>query len=489
MQTIKEIQKSLLEKKISAKEIAEDYLKKASRAQKNGSVLLAMENDARTAAAEIDQKIARGEALSPVAGCPLGIKDIFNTKNVRTTAGSRILENYISFYESTVTDRLRKAGAIPVSKLNMDEFAMGSSNENSAYGVVKNPWDLKRVPGGSSGGSAAAVAEGSAVVALGTDTGGSIRLPAHFCGIAGMKPTYGRCSRFGMIAFASSLDQAGPMARSVEDLARTLDVMAGPCHRDSTTVADAWIPTALAVEQIQESHVKGLRVGLVKEFDVGGCEKGTQKTFEEIKNQLIKKGAQVVEVSLPSTQASLAVYYVIAMSEASSNLSRFDGVRFGHRTKMQSGDDLETLYSRSRGEGFGAEVKRRIILGTYALSAGYYDAYYVKACRVRARIRKDFEEAFKKCDVLLTPVATDPAFELGSNSDDPIKMYLNDIFTIPASLAGLPAMVVPVGMSGSMPIGIQLIGPGLKDREVLQAGRAIELLSGEVYKTWKYPEV
>jgi len=427
----------------------------------------------RTAALEdakqVDSLIQAGKQ-SPLLGVPVGIKDVICTKGVRTTAGSKILESFIPPYDATVVRKLKTAGTVSIGKLNMDEFAMGSSNENSAYGPVKNPWNPEFVPGGSSGGSAAAVAAGICPITLGTDTGGSIRQPAAFCGIVGLKPTYGRVSRYGVIAYASSLDQVGGFAGNVRDCALVTQVICGQDPNDATSVNQ---PVPDFEKSIGQS-VKGLRIGIPREYFVSGLESETESALRKAISTIEGLGAIPVEISLPHTELAVSVYYILAPAEASSNLARYDGVRYGHRA---SGDlDLKTLYSRSRSEGFGKEVQRRILVGTYVLSSGYYDAYYLKAQKVRSLIVQDFQNAFKdKCDVILAPTAPDVAFKLGERVSDPLKMYLNDIFTIPVNLAGLPGMSLPCGFtSNGLPIGLQLIGKPWDEATLFQVASAYE---------------
>ena len=409
-----------------------------------------------------DQARARGEATA-LTGVPIAHKDIFCTDGVRTSCGSRMLDGFAPPYDAHVVERMRAAGAVMVGKTNMDEFAMGSSNETSYYGPVKNPWDTTCVPGGSSGGSAAAVAAGLVAGATGTDTGGSIRQPAALTGISGLKPTYGRVSRYGMIAFASSLDQAGPMARNAEDLALMLEAMAGFDARDSTCV-DTPVPNYHA--GLNDFELKGLKVGLPREyFATEGVDSAVRQAVEAAVETLREAGAEIHEISLPHTELAVPVYYVIAPAEASSNLSRFDGVRYGHR--CADAQDLEDLYKRSRAEGFGEEVQRRIMVGTYALSAGYFDAYYLKAQQVRRMIRDDFAKAFASVDVIAGPTAPSPAFAIGAKADDPVQMYLSDIFTIAVNLAGLPALSVPAGLADQRPVGLQLIGNHFAEAQLL----------------------
>ncbi|MEC9341759.1 MAG: Asp-tRNA(Asn)/Glu-tRNA(Gln) amidotransferase subunit GatA [Pseudomonadota bacterium] len=418
-------------------------------------------------AAEADARIARGEA-GPLTGIPIAHKDIFCTAGVRTTCGSRMLAEFVSPYDATVVQRLREAGTVMLGKTNMDEFAMGSSNETSWFGPVRNPWDTGRVPGGSSGGSAAAVAAGLAVAATGTDTGGSIRQPASFCGLTGLKPTYGRVSRYGMVAFASSLDQAGPMTRSVADAALLLCVMAGADPRDSTCLAAPAPDFSAALN----GGVAGLTIGLPKEYFSSDLDPDTAATVETALKELERQGAKLKEISLATTPLAIATYYVVAPAECSSNLSRFDGVRYGYR--IADAKDLDDLYTRSRSEGFGAEVKRRIMMGTYVLSAGYYDAYYLRAQRVRRLIKDDFTNAFREVDLVAGPATPGPAFGLGDKADDPISMYLSDVYTSAASLAGLPAMSLPAGLVAGLPVGLQLIGNYLDEARLLAAGHALQ---------------
>jgi aspartyl-tRNA(Asn)/glutamyl-tRNA(Gln) amidotransferase subunit A len=418
-------------------------------------------------AAEADQRLKSGNA-TPLCGIPIVQKDIFCTKGIKTSCGSRMLDSFISPYDATVVEKLNQAGVVTLGKANMDEFAMGSSNETSYFGPVHNPWDRERVPGGSSGGSAAAVAARLAAAATGTDTGGSIRQPAALCGITGLKPTYGRISRFGMIAFASSLDQAGPMTRSAEDAALMLQAMAGFDPKDSTS-ADQPVPDYSA--QLNDS-LEGLRIGLPKEYFGEGLDAGVAASVEAAVEEYKKLGAQPVDISLPNSALAVPTYYVVAPAECSSNLSRFDGVRFGHR--CDDPQDLEDLYKRSRGEGFGDEVKRRIMIGTYALSAGYYDAYYLKAQKTRHLISDDFKQAFEQVDVIMGPTSPDCAFRLGEKADDPVTMYLNDIYTIAANLAGLPGISIPMGAVNGLPAGLQIIGNYFDEARLLNLAHKLQ---------------
>jgi aspartyl-tRNA(Asn)/glutamyl-tRNA(Gln) amidotransferase subunit A len=464
--TAAELGRGLAARQFSSVEVTRHFLDRISRANAslNAFVTVTAEralDDARRA----DARIARGEG-GPLTGVPLAHKDIFCTSGILTSCGSRMLSNFVAPYDATVVERLDAAGTVLLGKTNMDEFAMGSSNETSFYGPVKNPWDTAKVPGGSSGGSAAAVAARIAPVATGTDTGGSIRQPGALTGLTGFKPTYGRVSRYGMVAFASSLDQAGVLAQSAEDAALVLGAMAGHDARDSTSVAEPVPDYAAALTW----PVKGLRIGIINEFFGEGLEAATSAAVRAAIEAFRSEGATVEELSLPNLPLSVPTYYVVAPAECSSNLSRFDGVRFGHRCKDPK--DLMDLYQRSRGEGFGAEVKRRIMTGTYVLSAGYYDAYYLKAQKVRSLINQDFRHAFNRVDVLMGPTAPTPAFPIGAKTDDPILMYLNDIYTIGANLAGLPAVSVPCGLVDGLPVGLQIIGPHFAEERLLAAAHA-----------------
>ena len=476
--TIAELREGLLAGEFTARELAEQYNTAVASARALNAFTVETPDDALAAADAADKARGSGE-LGSLAGIPLGIKDLFATRDVDTTAGSRILTGFKPRYESTVTANLRRAGAGMLGKLNMDEFAMGSSNETSAYGPVISPWrradggNAALAPGGSSGGSSAAVAAGIAPAATGTDTGGSIRQPAAFTGICGIKPTYGRCSRWGIVSFASSLDQAGPMARTVHDCAILLEVMAGFDPKDSTSL-DLPVPNW---EAGLSSDLRGKRVGIPKEYRIDGVPADINVLWDRGIELLRDAGADIVEISLPHTKYALPTYSIIAPAEASSNLARYDGVRYGARAESEGG--LDAMYAATRAEGFGAEVKRRIMIGTYVLSAGFYDAYFTKAQRVRSLIKRDFEQAFEKCDLILTPTAPSAAFALGDKSADPIAMYLNDVFAVPASLAGLPAMSVPGGLdSDGLPLGLQLIGRELDEQSVLNAGLAIEERAG-----------
>jgi aspartyl-tRNA(Asn)/glutamyl-tRNA(Gln) amidotransferase subunit A len=469
--TVAELAAGLKAKSFSAVELAQHFVARA-QVDQTGS-FLALNPEATLAQAQAaDARLAAGTAgtAGTLEGVPLGHKDIFVTKDFPTTAGSKMLEGYRSPFDATLVSRLAEAGMVTLGKLNCDEFAMGSGNENSAYGSVKNPWDMARVPGGSSGGSAAAIAARIVPAATGTDTGGSIRQPASFCGITGIKPTYGRASRYGMIAYASSLDQGGPMARTAEDCALLLSAMCGPdADRDSTSLD---VP-AEDFTQSLNADLKGLRIGIPQEFFGEGLSTDVRAAVDGALAELTKLGATLVPISLPRTELSIPVYYIIAPAEASSNLSRFDGVKFGHRAKDYT--DLESMYKKTRAEGFGSEVKRRIMTGTYVLSHGYYDAYYLQAQKIRRMIADDFQNAFKQCDVIAGPVAPKVAWKLGENANDPVADYLADIFTLPASLAGLPGMSVPAGFGAhGMPVGLQLIGNYFKEAQLLNVAHRLQ---------------
>ncbi len=471
--TIHELHDKLEKKELSSVEVTTAMLARiaATDAKINAFITVA-EKEALASAAEADKKIAQGE-MNLLTGIPLALKDIFLTKGIRTTCASKILGDFIAPYDSTAWQKLKGSGAVLLGKLNQDEFAMGSSCEGSAFGVTRNPWDTDCIPGGSSGGSAAAIAAQQAIATLGTDTGGSIRQPASHCGCVGLKPTYGRVSRYGVIAYASSLDQVGPMTRDVRDAAIMLGAIAGHDPLDSTSV-DRPVPDYLAALR---PDVKGLKIGLPKEYYQGGLDSDVKKTMELAIETYRGLGAEFIDISLPHTDYAVACYYLIATAEASSNLARYDGVRFGHRAVDCSG--LKEMYMKSRAEGFGTEVKRRIMLGTYALSSGYYDAYYIKAQKVRTLIMQDFLKAFEKVDVILTPVAPTPAFKIGEKSSDPLQMYLSDIFTIPVNLAGTCGISVPAGLSSKgLPIGLQLIGKPFGEETIIRAAFAFEQATG-----------
>ncbi|MEZ5865607.1 MAG: Asp-tRNA(Asn)/Glu-tRNA(Gln) amidotransferase subunit GatA [Geminicoccaceae bacterium] len=471
-----EARRRLAARELSARELTEAHVDAIEGARQLNAFITETPELALAAAAASDARLARGEG-GLLEGLPIAIKDLFCTAGVATTAGSHILEGFVPTYESTVTAKLWAAGAVPLGKTNLDEFAMGSSNMTSYHGPVRSPWtkasdNADLVPGGSSGGSAAAVAARIALAATGTDTGGSIRQPAAFCGITGIKPTYGRCSRFGVVAFASSLDQPGAFGRSVEDSALLLQAMAGYDPNDSTS-ADLAVPDWTAGLQ---GKVKGLRIGVPKEYRVDAMPGEIEKLWQEGADWLRAEGAEVVETALPHTKYALPTYYIIAPAEASSNLARYDGMRYGLRVE---GETLADMYRKTRAAGFGAEVRRRVMIGTYVLSAGYYDAYYLKAQKVRRRIVEDFEQAFEKVDAILTPTAPSAAFRAGEKMDDPVAMYLNDVFTVPSSLAGLPAISVPAGLSAEgLPLGLQVIGKAWDEQTVLDVGLAIERAAG-----------
>ncbi|MCF8147744.1 MAG: Asp-tRNA(Asn)/Glu-tRNA(Gln) amidotransferase subunit GatA [Sulfuritalea sp.] len=469
--SVKALASLLQSKEVSAVEVATRFL--ARTGGNPHHAFLDIDSEATLVQARAsDAKLAKGNA-GPLEGVPIAHKDVFVTRDFATTAGSKILKDYRSPFDATVVSRLRTAGMVTLGKLNCDEFAMGSANENSAYGAVTNPCDTSRIPGGSSGGSAAAVAARLTPAATGTDTGGSIRQPASFCGITGIKPTYGRASRYGMIAYASSLDQAGPLARSAEDCALLLSAMCGPdLDRDSTSLD---VPVENFSATLGEP-LQGLRIGIPKEFFGEGLAVDVRTTIDAALQTLKAQGAKLVPITLPRTELAIPVYYIIAPAEASSNLSRFDGVKFGHRTKNYT--DLVSMYKKSRAEGFGEEVKRRIMTGAYVLSHGYYDAYYLQAQKIRRMIADDFQRAFEECDVIAGPVAPTVAWKLGNNASDPLADYLADIFTLPASLAGLPCMSVPVGMGESnMPVGIQLIGNYLQEARLLNVAHQFQLVT------------
>ncbi|MGH9504663.1 MAG: Asp-tRNA(Asn)/Glu-tRNA(Gln) amidotransferase subunit GatA [Terriglobales bacterium] len=468
--TIDAARSAVQERKISAAALAETfYAKIESDDPKIGAFLTLSKERALVKAAEIDGLATKGEKLPPLGGVPVGIKDVMVTRGVRTTAGSKILGNYVPPYDCTAVARLEAAGAVLLGKLNCDEFAMGSSNENSAWKPVHNPRDLTRVPGGSSGGSAAAVAADMAVAALGSDTGGSIRQPASFCGVVGLMPTYGRVSRYGLIAFASSLDHIGPLTKTVKDAAIMLRTIAGRDPMDSTS---AEVPVPDYVAEL-EKPVRGLRIGVAEEYLGEGLDKEVRSAIEAAIQRLARQGCEIVRVSLPHTRYAIPTYYIVATAEASANLARLDGVRYGYRAP--NAHTLSEMYRRSRDQGFGAEVKRRIMLGTYALSAGYYDAYYLKAQKVRTLLTRDFEEAFRKVDAIVGPVSPTPAFKLGEKVDDPLAMYLADIYTVTADLAGIPGISVPCGeTSEKLPIGLQILGRHFDESTILRVARASE---------------
>jgi aspartyl-tRNA(Asn)/glutamyl-tRNA(Gln) amidotransferase subunit A len=470
MASIRELHQQLVGKHRSAVEIAQAALDRITALEPQVHSFLQITADhALQQAQQVDAKIAAGEAIGPLAGIPIGIKDNMCTKGIRTTCASRILENFVPPYEATATQKLLDAGAIMVGKTNLDEFAMGGSTETSAYQLTANPWDLARVPGGSSGGSAAAVAARECTVSLGSDTGGSIRQPASFCGIVGMKPTYGLVSRYGLVAFASSLDQIGPFAQTVEDAAILLGAIAGYDAKDATSLK-VEIPD---YTKFLVPDLKGKKVGVITETFGEGLDPQVEQAVRGAIAQLQKLGAEIQEVSCPRFRYGIAAYYIIAPCEASANLARYDGVRYGVR--VEDAEDLIEMYKRTRAEGFGAEVKRRIMIGTYALSAGYYDAYYLKAQKVRTLIKQDFEQAFSQVDVLVSPTAPTTAFKLGEKTADPLSMYLTDLMTIPVNLAGLPGISVPCGFDQQgLPIGLQIVGNVLREDQIFQTAYAYE---------------
>ncbi|QPZ39829.1 Asp-tRNA(Asn)/Glu-tRNA(Gln) amidotransferase subunit GatA [Paramicrobacterium chengjingii] len=464
---------------VSSVEATRAHLARISAVEGDVHAFLHVSDHALDVAADIDARRAAGEELGPVAGVPLAIKDVLVTNDMPSTSGSRILEGYMSPFDATAVERSRTAGFVPLGKTNMDEFAMGSSTEHSAYGPTHNPWDLERIPGGSGGGSAAAVAAFEAPLALGSDTGGSIRQPAHVTGTVGVKPTYGAVSRYGAIALASSLDQIGPVSRTVLDAGLLQDVIQGHDPRDSTSLADTWPSMADAARAgARGDGVKGLKIGVIADLMGPGIQSGVALRFREALDVLEKNGAEIVETSAPHFEYAVAAYYLILPAEASSNLARFDSVRFGLRVTPESGGTVEQVMAASREAGFGPEVKRRIILGTYALSAGYYDAYYGSAQKVRTLIQQDFEGAFAQVDVLASPSAPTTAFKFGEKLDDPMAMYLNDVTTIPANLAGVPGISVPVGLApeDGLPVGIQFMAPAREDARLYQVGASLEAL-------------
>jgi aspartyl-tRNA(Asn)/glutamyl-tRNA(Gln) amidotransferase subunit A len=470
--TVDSARTAIAEKRHSASEMVEEFYKKIKADDLEIHAYLTLcEERALRQANQVDDLVAKGAPLPPLAGVPIAIKDVMVTKGVRSTAGSKILQNFIPPYDATAIERLEAAGAIVLGKTNCDEFAMGSSNENSAYGPVRNPRDKSRVPGGSSGGSAAAVAAGMAVAALGSDTGGSIRQPASFCGVVGLMPTYGRVSRYGLIAFASSLDHIGPLTKTVKDAAVLLKTIAGRDPLDSTSVD---VPVTDYEAEIGKP-VKGLKLGVPKEYFADGLDSEVRAAIEASIQQLAQHGCEIVPISLPHTAYAIPTYYVIATAEASANLARYDGVRYGQRSARPR--TLSEMYRKSRDEGFGPEVKRRIMLGTYALSSGYYDAYYLKAQKVRTLLARDFENAFQQVDAIVTPTAPTAAFKLGEKTDDPLAMYLADIYTVTADLVGIPGISVPCGQTKTgLPIGLQILGKHFDESTILRLGYAVENL-------------
>jgi len=467
--TIHELQEKIKNGDVSATQITESVFSRIDAVEERvHSYIRLIKDEAFAAAAKADENIKKGD-IKPLTGIPVALKDIVCTKGITTTCGSHILHNFIPPYNATVVEKLKDAGAVFVGKTNMDEFAMGSSTETSYFGPTRNPWDMERIPGGSSGGSATAVAADECIASIGSDTGGSIRQPAALCGVVGMKPTYGRVSRFGLIAFASSLDQIGPFTKDVEDCAIMMNVLAGYDSKESTSV-DIEVPD---YRQFVGRDIKGWKIGIPKEYFVDGIDPEVNAAIKKAITVIEQSGGQCVDISLPHTQYSVATYYIIAPAEASSNLARYDGVRYGFRSADVR--ELLEMYRTTRMQGFGAEVKRRIMIGTYALSAGYYDAYYKKASQVRALIKRDFEEAFKKCDVILTPTTPTPAFKIGEKTDDPLQMYLSDIFTISTNLAGIPGISVPCGFtSGGLPIGVQFLAGHFEEGKLIQVASAYE---------------
>jgi aspartyl-tRNA(Asn)/glutamyl-tRNA(Gln) amidotransferase subunit A len=468
--SLTDLSAALARREVSSEEVTRAVLSRIEATDgRLGAFLKVTPEPALAAARASDARRARGEARSPLEGVPLGLKDLFLTRGVETTAGSRILEGFVPPFDASVVERLRAAGAVLVGKLNMDEFAMGSSSENSAFGPVRNPWDLTRTPGGSSGGSAAAVAARQVFGALGTDTGGSIRQPASLCGVVGLKPTYGRVSRYGVVAFASSLDQVGPLGRTVADVATLLGAVAGHDPRDQTSSTR---PVPGYLDGLEDG-ARGLRIGVPREWFQGGAEAGVERRVREALAAYQAMGATLVDVELPHSRYGVAAYYLVAPAEASSNLARYDGVRFGLRVPARA---LSDMYGETRDAGFGAEPKRRIMLGTYALSAGYYDAYYLRAQKVRTLVRRDFDRAFETCDVVAGPVSPTVAFALGEKTADPLQMYLADVYTISANLAALPGLSVPAGLhpESGLPVGLQLVGRPFDESTMLRAARALE---------------
>ncbi|MHB8171948.1 MAG: Asp-tRNA(Asn)/Glu-tRNA(Gln) amidotransferase subunit GatA [Thermincolia bacterium] len=471
--TAHEAHELLVKKEVSSYELTEAVFKRIDEVEDKVKAFVTVTKEAALERAKaVDEKIKAGEQVKPLMGIPMVLKDNMCAQGIKTTCSSKILHNFVPPYNATVVEKLQEAGAIVVGKANMDEFAMGSSTETSAFVKTRNPWDIDRVPGGSSGGSAASVAADQGFYSLGSDTGGSIRQPASFCGVVGLKPTYGRVSRFGLVAFASSLDQIGPFAKDVEDCAQIMNVISGHDFRDSTST-DVPVPDYTT---FLNQDIKGLRVGIPKEYFVDGMDPEVEKTIRQAIAKLEEMGAICEEATLPHTEYALPVYYLIAPAEASSNLARYDGVRYGYRA--EGAEDLLTMYKKSRSEGFGPEVKRRIMLGTYALSSGYYDAYYLKALKVRTLIKQDFDRAFEKFDVLVSPTAPSPAFKFGEKVDDPIQMYLSDIFTMSVNLAGIPGISIPCGFVNGLPVGLQLMGKHFDEGTLLKVAHAFEQSTG-----------
>ena len=467
--TAHELHQMLQKKEISCLELSKAVIGRMGKVDEKVKAFVTITKEtALETANKVDEKLARGEDIGPLEGIPMAFKDNMCTEGIKTTCSSKILKNFIPPYNATVVEKLKEAGAVLVGKLNMDEFAMGSSCENSAFFPTRNPWDLDRVPGGSSGGSVASVAAGEAVYTLGSDTGGSIRQPASFCGVVGFKPTYGRVSRYGLVAFASSLDQIGPVTKDVRDCAAVAQAISGHDPFDSTS-APLDVPDYMAT---LEGGVKGMRIGIPKEYFISGLDQGVEKAVKKAIQQMEELGAVCEEISLPHTEYALSAYYLVAPAEASSNLARYDGVAYGSR--VENAKDTLEMFMKTRSLGFGPEVKRRIMIGTHALSSGYYDAYYLKALKVRTLIKQDFDRAFEKYDLLLTPTSPTPAFKLGEKTDDPLSMYLSDLLTIPINMAGVPAISIPCGFNGGMPIGLQLIGKPFAEETILKAAYAFE---------------
>ena len=470
--TLKFAAEKLKKGEIKSAEIVDDCLGQIEKHDKDINVYLTvLSDDAKKTAKDSDERRKSGRVASEIDGLPIAIKDVICTKDIKTTAGSKILENFVPPYDATVISKLKDAGAVIIGKTNLDEFAMGSSTENSAYKTTKNPWDTSRVPGGSSGGSAAAVASDMCIAALGSDTGGSIRQPASLCGVVGLKPTYGAVSRYGLMAMASSLDQIGVFGKTVEDAEILFNIISGYDPMDSTSI------TQKSKVKSQNDNAK-FKIGIPKEYFGRGLNAGVKKVIEEAIEKIKKQGNEIIEINLPNAEYALPVYYNIMTVEVASNLSRYDGIKYGHSTKEAK--DLLEVYFKSRAEGFGAEAKRRIILGNYASSAGYIDQYYVKAQKVRTLVKKDFDEAFKKVDLILGPVSPTTAFKIGEKTDDPLQMYLSDIYTISINLAGLPAMSVPAGLSNGLPVGLQIIGPAQAENNIFTLGKLYERSRGDL---------
>ncbi len=468
--TARELSEKLQRREISSVEVTHSLLQRIDKVDtKIQGYITVCDKEALAMAEEADRRLRKGENLTSLTGVPVSIKDNICTKGIKTTCASRILQNFAPPYDATVIEKLKEAGAVIIGKTNLDEFAMGSSTENSAFQTTHNPWDLERVPGGSSGGSAAAGAADEAILALGSDTGGSIRQPASFCGVVGFKPTYGRVSRYGLVAFASSLDQIGPLTKDVHDAALIMNVISGKDRRDSTS-ADKEVPD---FREALFRDIKGMKIGIPQEYFIKGIDKEIDEILKKAIQTMGDMGAEIVDISLPHVDYAIATYYLCATAEASSNLARYEGVHYGYR--KEGTNNIIDLFSETRREGFGAEVKRRIMLGTYALSAGYYDAYYLKALRVRTLIKEDFEHAFEKCDVIVTPTSPTPAFKIGEKIDDPLTMYLSDIFTISVNLAGVPGLSINAGYSEEgLPVGMQLIAPIFEDMRLLHVAHAFE---------------